>query len=447
MLQITVGDEEVIDLLKDYVEIGNDYRKLSYSYEYRIEDGWLILNGLTQMLIFISEDEYNSFFGSQFAKEYFFVVPVEFDEHNSVKVLRERINKEIYKSKSIPTKYTIFTTTACNARCEYCFEKGTKVETMSVEMCEKVVECIIRHSSKATEKLNMHWFGGEPLLNTKVIDIICGMLDEKKVDYHSTITSNGYLLNEAMIASAVNKWKLDIIQITLDGTKDVYNRIKNYTDGVENAYEKVICNIKECIKAGLSVEIRLNVSENNGQNLIELVNELDKTIGWHENFNIYCCPLMERDDHGECRRKAKDNETLEKYELQLQKRIYELGYYKDRLRPTLWTRRCSAERESEITILPDGRVGICALYLNDNIMGDIDSEVFDQTVIDSFKIHFDELSECKECRLYPQCFRLKKCKFDTAWCPIENREVAWEVLHEQMEYEYKLYIKEKESEL
>lgn len=274
MLQITVGDEEVIELLKDYVEKGADYRKMSYSYEYKIEEGWLILNGLTQMLIYISEEEYNSFFTSQFAKEKFFVVPNEFDEHNGVKVLRKRINEEIYKSKSIPTKYTIFTTTACNARCEYCFEKGTKVYTMPVEICERVVDCIIRHSSEATEKLNMHWFGGEPLLNTKVIDVICDMLDEKKVDYHSTITSNGYLLNEDMIARAVDKWKLDIIQITLDGTEDVYNRIKNYAGGVENAYEKVICNIKECIKAGLSVEIRLNVGENNGQDLIELVNEL-----------------------------------------------------------------------------------------------------------------------------------------------------------------------------
>lgn len=45
---------------------------------------------------------------------------------------------------------------------------------------------------------------------------------------HQLMTSNGYIFNDELVEKAKNEWKLKNIQITLDGTRDVYNKAKNY---------------------------------------------------------------------------------------------------------------------------------------------------------------------------------------------------------------------------
>lgn len=443
MFQITMGDIEVANLLKKYDYNDMQHRIMKYVYECKIENGWLILNGLTQVLILVDFNEYQTFYDSEFAVQNYFAVPLDYDEYNIVKELRLIINEQIYKQENQPSKYTIYTTTACNARCDYCFERGAKAETMSLDICGRVVDCIVRFSGDTNEKITLHWFGGEPLLNTKVIDCICDGLSEQGIRYHSIMTTNGLCLNKKLIEYAKEAWQLDLIKITLDGTEDVYNRTKAYIGNVHNAYVQVLENIRECLLEDIYVEIRLNVSEENGSDLIELVDDLTVKMENCEKFNMYCCPMMKRDEKGVCRRTEKENKILEKNYLQLQKHIFKCGFYKDRVKTTLWTRRCSAERESEITILPNGNLGICLLYLDDYIIGNIDSNSLNRSVVDSFKIHYEELAKCRECILFPQCFRLKNCKFDIEYCPIGATEVALEILYEQMKYEYEVYKREK----
>ena len=56
---------------------------------------------------------------------------------------------------------TILTTTGCNARCYYCYEKGIKPQAMDIETAEKVVMFI--KDNYHNKPVHLSWFGGEPL--------------------------------------------------------------------------------------------------------------------------------------------------------------------------------------------------------------------------------------------------------------------------------------------
>lgn len=438
MKQISTGDIEVYDLIKRWiVDLYGEYRKMKYVYETKYDSGYLILNGLTQVLVWISEEEYSSFWESDFAMSQFFIVPNDFDDYDTVKRLRKEINDQIYTSDSHPSKYTIFTTTACNARCDYCFEKGVDIQTLSLENSKKIVDYISQKNQGVEQEINLHWFGGEPLLNYKAIDVICSGLESLNCHYFSTITTNGILLNDEMIDRVKENWKTRIIKITLDGTEEIYNKVKSYVIPTDNAFKQIINNIDKCLDKGLEVEVRLNVSRENWTDLISLVDYLCGVIGCRDKFNIYCCPLMGRTGDGECRREGTIDEKLEEGYLEIQKKIFEAGFYKDRIKPTLWTRKCSAERESEYTIMPDGRIGICLLYMDDYAIGHVDEYIENKDIINLFKTHYDDMEKCKNCILYPQCFRSPMCKFDTDDCPIGSKGALLEMIYEQMINEYK----------
>jgi UTP--glucose-1-phosphate uridylyltransferase len=85
------------------------------------------------------------------------------------------------------------------------------------------------------------------------------------------MTSNGYLFDEKLVTKAVHSWNLEDIQITLDGTENVYNKTKNYIYKNTNAFKRVIDNIGLLLKAGVRVMIRLNIGEHNKEDLYELV--------------------------------------------------------------------------------------------------------------------------------------------------------------------------------
>ena len=131
---------------------------------------------------------------------------------------------------------------------------------MALDIAKFLVE-----RSKLVGKISICWFGGEPLCNKDVIDIICDYLDKNDVDFSSSMVSNGYLIDTLSMRDVKYKWNLDRIQITLDGTKEIYEKIKNYKDNKENSFEKILSNIEKFLENGVKVTIRMNVGLYNGE--------------------------------------------------------------------------------------------------------------------------------------------------------------------------------------
>ena len=92
------------------------------------------------------------------------------------------------------------------------------------------------------------------------------------------ITTNGYLLTPE-VASFLSQFINGGIQITLDGNKDRHNSVRFSTLGVDT-YSVIVRNIKSCLKHGLNVCLRLNISEEtdlNGKELLADFSDLNDT--------------------------------------------------------------------------------------------------------------------------------------------------------------------------
>ena len=59
--------------------------------------------------------------------------------------------------------FEIMLSTACNARCPYCYEASARTSTMSLET-EKAMLALIRKAAASGDPMRVVWFGGEPLL-------------------------------------------------------------------------------------------------------------------------------------------------------------------------------------------------------------------------------------------------------------------------------------------
>ena len=195
---------------------------------------------------------------------HWYLRPVEDDDIKLVDQVKA-IAASIGPKENNLTSYTIFTTTDCNARCFYCFERGNKKISMTPETARDLGQYIVKQYDGKQVKLR--WFGGEPLLNFNAIDIITNSLQQHNIDYCSTMISNGYLFNDDIINRAKKNWKLQHVQITLDGTEQVYNFRKAYYKIKGSAFKKVINNIHKLLNAEIDVTVRLNMEEKNEKDL------------------------------------------------------------------------------------------------------------------------------------------------------------------------------------
>ena len=110
-----------------------------------------------------------------------FLVPEDKDEAETY-VSFCYIARTLKLKQSGYTSFTILPTTACNARCIYCYEQGMQYVTMKEETVAQTIE-FIKKVRSPKEKVNFLWFGGEPLVGERIIDKICAGMPEADADF------------------------------------------------------------------------------------------------------------------------------------------------------------------------------------------------------------------------------------------------------------------------
>ncbi len=341
---------------------------------------------------------------SGFIEKHFFV-PADFDEYKSVKQLRTLFSA-FENSKEI-TGYTILPTTHCNARCFYCYESNFAHVHMTPERAHEVVEYIEKKSPG--KKISIGWFGGEPLVGAKIISQICGELTDKGFDFSASMISNGALFTEELVKEAKEKWKLNFVQITIDGTENVYNETKAYVGMAGSPYQRVLKNIKMLSDAGIKVSIRINLGYHNVDDTKNLMNELSEKFGECKNVSMYVHELFDDEGfdpvHYEGDEKSKLLERVEEFN----RFAGDKGMYSERKSvPHLKISGCMADNDGTVIINPDGVLTKCEHLSSADGFGSIYSEEKDKASVDSWKEHM-EYEYCKDCKLYPSCVLLKNC--------------------------------------
>ena len=433
------------------------YRPLTYIFKCIVEDGMLVYNVLTRELLLLNKEEIDYLdktdnIDNQITRDLinkWFLVPLENNDAKLRRQVRGLLTSVVYSNISAPIKvFTILPTTDCNARCFYCFELGRSRKFMNEKTANDVADYII-NASKGNSDINLRWFGGEPLYNAKIIDIICRKLKNCNVSYTSEIISNGYLFDDENVFKAASLWNTKSVQITLDGTEDIYNKCKAYIyrDG-KSAFKIVTDNIERLLKADILVKIRMNMDNHNEKDLYHLADLLFKRFGKYKKFFAYVHLLFE--DSGKVQMERNDIERhnmIQKFfDFEDYLKDHQSNFPKKTVKALIQYHQCMADDCATVTIMPDGELGKCEHYSDSDFWGSIYSDKIDQGALDEFK-RFKYLGEeCDKCILYPLCYQLIRCPQTIPdRCDEIDKKLHYRNIERTIRETYRIYKENKEG--
>lgn len=185
---------------------------------------------------------------------------------------------EIY---SRPYSILLGLTSDCNLKCTYCFV-DQKPKYMSYETAEKAVEWL-KENYKARnkkEKLNIIFFGGEPLLCYD--SVIVPLVEKYKNEAEFSITTNGFLLDEDKV-DFFYKNNVDIL-LSCDGIKQVQNSQRPAKIG--DSFNTVIRNIPYLLLRKPDTTMRATITKDSLPYLYDTV-KMAEEMGFK---NISFCP-------------------------------------------------------------------------------------------------------------------------------------------------------------
>lgn len=178
-----------------------------------------------------------------------FVVLDGIDEANYVKglAIRRRIALDTYH-------LTVNTTMDCNLRCAYCYKRHGVGTVLSDELIESIGNHLYYKSTLDKFKtLELTLFGGEPLLNPDVVEMLVGKVNEMsrqlgfKVVYK--IVTNGTLVSERVIR--LFKPYATRFQITLDGLEN--------NSGRKSKQDSILASLRRISEVdNFTVNLRIN---------------------------------------------------------------------------------------------------------------------------------------------------------------------------------------------
>ncbi|MBR2024554.1 MAG: radical SAM protein, partial [Clostridia bacterium] len=322
------------------------------------------------------------------------------DEKDEAKFIFEKRQDNISVFNADEVHITVLTTSHCNARCYYCYEHGMHKEHMSLDTAEQVVQYI---SNNYKNKLvNIHWFGGEPLFNEKIISYICSRFQELCITYRSTMTSNSYLFDK-YLDKLDSLWHLDRVQITIDAIGQKYDAIKDYIYKDNNAFEHVINNMEELLKRDIAINARLNFNPIQLQDTIDAVKYIYDRFGNNPKLMVYPGWILSHDVPTFVDFTKENNPYVKLVKVMLNYgyfvQIEDLGIW-----PTLFG--CGAFMDNFLVIGTEGNLYKCEHSVLDGKLdsfGNIYSTEIDESNLKKWKDINYPYDECFNCICLPVC--------------------------------------------
>lgn len=132
----------------------------------------------------------------------------------------------------------------CNLACRYCFasegEYHGERALMSFETGKKALDFLVANSG-ARKNLEVDFFGGEPLMNWKVVKELVGygrsLQESHGKNFRFTLTTNGTLLNDE-IMDFCNR-EMGNVVLSIDGRQEVHDRMRPFRGG-QGSYERIL---------------------------------------------------------------------------------------------------------------------------------------------------------------------------------------------------------------
>jgi len=288
--------------------------------------------------------------------------------------------------------------TSCNFKCKYCYQNH-KDKFFTNKDIKNVIELVNNSSAK---KIQLDFFGGEPLLNKKAIFEILDNIDK---DLTATMTTNGYLLDFKTFEDLVKKG-VKIFQITIDGYKELHDFLRPLNNK-KGTFERIIKNLEDITnsKDNFNIIFRINFNEKfdidkfikfiktkkffKDNRFMYLFRPIES--GWNESYNNVNCKI---------------NQTIKFsfYQKILKEGLIPADYMLFSLNPNFY---CPSGKENYFIITPGGILKKCTVALDNpkNFVGILkNGEIIlneNHNLWLENKLYPKE--ECKNCNLLTLC--------------------------------------------
>lgn len=333
----------------------------------------------------------------------------------------------------------LLTSEECNFRCTYCYEafpRGTMepwVQTATIGL--------IKARAPRLNRLQISYFGGEPLLGIEAIRNIApiarDVAQSGDIRYSSSITTNGYLLNgnvfEELIGYGINSY-----QITLDGFRECHDHSRPLKDG-GGTYDVIHENLLSMHRSDhkFTVALRVNFDRVNVSKMTDFLDDINSLKG-DDRFKIRFFPVGKwggpnDDELAVC---GLDSER-EKRKLDVY--ASELGYRTEGRLPYIIPRSgsnvCYAARPYNLIVGADGKLMKCTVVLDTkdyNIVGKLTRDGRADISVDKLIAwtapYFEDDEACKQCFFLPVCqgasCPLPRIETNSRPCPPEKLEIG-----------------------
>jgi uncharacterized protein len=193
---------------------------------------------------------------------------------------------------------SVITTTDCNLGCVYC-NQGSYHQSvyMTKSTANKLVSWIVQKTSNSNaEYLSVFLYGGEPLLNLPVIEIVVPRLQEYSrqlnLRFTTDMNTNGVFL-VPKVATMLSAWGMKSLTICLDGPPDVHDARRPLRNR-KGSFSTIFDNVSNCIDI-LNINIRINLDCHNYERAGELGDILE-AAGLKKKITLFLAPTEQTVD-------------------------------------------------------------------------------------------------------------------------------------------------------
>lgn len=327
------------------------------------------------------------------------IVSTADDDANTAETLKIKYLTSVFSKELL--SLTIAPTISCNLRCPYCFEKDKMPDRIAKETCDQIVTFIRNH--KYSKALRIVWFGGEPLLCVDEIQYLLKKFQDEELPEikNQEIITNGVLLKGRNL-ELFDKFKINRIQVTLDGNEEHHNKKRIWPNG-NGTYDEILNNLEEFIKKYPSIEIaiRINIDKENSDDFFSIRKMFRAKYPSKRNLMIYPgilkdCGVIDKKSVFFC-----NSDIVNLYGRFMKEGIH-VPY------PRHCYLGCGANHLSNYVIGPKGELYKCwqDLGIKDRVIGDVFSDKFyNQPLLSKYLLHGSHVmnQQCMECPILPIC--------------------------------------------
>lgn len=298
-------------------------------------------------------------------------------------------------------------TIRCNFKCWYCYEQHEALTKMKPHTIEKVKRLIYNIVTKSNIKiLHLSFFGGEPLLYYKdcvqpIIDYAREIVEHCDKSIELSFTSNGFLLNHRVISHLTQEENNIWFQITLDGHRDMHNKVR-FTQNGEGSYDRILGNIVKLLSKGIHVNLRINYT---AVNIVSVNGILDDIRSFSVDDLNYLTVDFQKvwQEKESVEKEERTEEIIDKFKKEIS------AVSESYSRVDTFRNPCYGDRTNSVVVNYNGDVYKCTArdFIPSNRLGRLmnDGEIkWDKPniLIDRLKAKFSNPA-CRKCRIFPIC--------------------------------------------